>query len=73
MCGYDPFWLYDAMLEQEYLGQQEQDRQEFVLEIKTKTDIELEQLLRDAEEIQSTDMWRLVTEEMNRRLRNENC
>lgn len=73
MCGYDPFGLYDARLEQEYLESMEQDRKEFVLEIKTITDIELEQLLRDAEEIQSTDMWKAVTEEMNRRLKNENC
>ena len=69
MCGYDPFWVYDAMLEAEYLEQQEQEEKEFVAELKTKTNSELEQLLRDAEEIQSTDMWQKVTEEMNRRLK----
>jgi len=67
MCGYDPSYIYDAILEAEYLEQQEQEEKAFVIELKTKTDFELEQLLRDAEEIQSTDMWHKVTEEMNRR------
>lgn len=69
MCGYDPSYIYDAILEAEYLEQQEQEEKAFVIELKTKTDFELEQLLRDAEEIQSTDMWHKVTEEMNRRLK----
>lgn len=71
MCGYDPSYIYDAILEAEYLEQQEQEEKAFVIELKTKTDFELEQLLRDAEEIQSTDMWHKVTDEMNRR-QNEN-
>lgn len=28
MCGYDPFWIYDAMLEQEYLERMEEEEQE---------------------------------------------
>lgn len=71
MCGYDPSYIYDAILEAEYLERMEQEEKEFVEELKTKTDIELEQLLRDAEEEQSTNMWELVTKEMNRRLRCE--
>lgn len=67
MCGYDTSYIYDAILEAEYLEQQEQEEKAFIIELKTKTDFELEQLLRDAEEIQSTDMWQKVTEEMNRR------
>jgi hypothetical protein len=69
MCGYDPFWLYDAMLEQEYLESVEQEEKEFMAELPIKTDAELEQLLKVAEEIQSTDMWQKVTDEMNRRLK----
>jgi hypothetical protein len=71
MCGYDPSYIYDAILEAEYLERMEQEEKEFVEELKTKTDIELEQLLRDAEDEQSTNMWQLVTDEMNRRLRCE--
>ena len=71
MCGYDPSYIYDAILEAEYLERMEQEEKEFVEELKTKTDIELEQLLRDAEEEQSTSLWQLVTEEMNRRLKCE--
>ena len=73
MYGYDPFWVYDAMLEREYLESMEQEEKEFVEELQGKTNSELEQLLRDAEEIQSTDMWEKVTEEMNRRLKCEHC
>lgn len=69
MCGYDPSYIYDAILEAEYLERMEQEEKEFVEELKTKTDIELEQLLTEAEEEQSTNMWQLVTDEMNRRLR----
>lgn len=72
MCGYDPSYIYDAMLEAEYLEQMEAEEKEFVAGLKTKTNKQLEQLLRDAEEIQSTDMWHKVTEEMNRRLQNAN-
>lgn len=36
MCGYDPFWIYDSMLEQQYLEQLEED-------IKNKNDNKLEQ------------------------------
>lgn len=71
MCGYDPSYIYDAILEAEYLERMEQEEKEFVEELKTKTDIELEQLLTEAEEEQSTNMWQLVTDEMNRRLRCE--
>lgn len=67
MCGYDPTYIYDAILEAEYLERMEAEEKEFVEALKTKTNIELEQLLRDAEEIQSTDMWQKVTNEMNRR------
>ena len=28
MCGYDPFWIYDAILEQEYLERMEDEDQE---------------------------------------------
>lgn len=69
MCGYDPSYIYDAILEAEYLERMEAEEKEFVEELKTKTDIELEQLLTEAEEEQSTNMWQLVTEEMNRRLK----
>lgn len=71
MCGYDPSYIYDAMLEAEYLERMEAEEKEFVEELKTKTDIELEQLLTEAEEEQSTNMWQLVTDEMNRRLKCE--
>lgn len=71
MCGYDPSYIYDAILEAEYLERMEQEEKEFVEELKTKTDIELEQLLTEAEEEQSTNMWQLVTDEMNRRLKCE--
>lgn len=70
MYGYDPFWIYDQRLEQEYLERMEEDMQEFIKELKNKTDVELSQLLQEAEEIQSTEMWQKVTEEMNRRLIN---
>jgi hypothetical protein len=28
MYGYDPFWIYDAILEQEYLERMEEEEQE---------------------------------------------
>ena len=28
MCNYDPFWIYDAILEQEYLERMEEEEQE---------------------------------------------
>ena len=28
MCGYDPFWIYDAILEQEYLEQMEEEEEQ---------------------------------------------
>lgn len=28
MCGYDPFWIYDAILEQEYLERMEEEEEE---------------------------------------------
>ena len=65
LCGYDPFWIYEQRLEQEYLDRMEEDMQEFISELKGKTDVELSQLLQEAEDIQNTEMWQKVTEEMN--------
>ena len=28
MCNYDPFWIYDAILEQEYLERMEEEEEE---------------------------------------------
>ena len=41
------------------------------MDLKKLTDETLEQLLRDAEELQSTEIWVAVTNEMNWRLKNE--
>ena len=67
MCGYDPFYVYDAMLEREYLDRMAQEEEEFVKALKNKTDYELGQLLREAEELQSGEMKKVVLEEVYRR------
>lgn len=67
MCGYDPFTIYEQMLEQEYLERMAKEEKEFVKDIKNKSDDELEQLLRDAKEIYDVRMQKKITEEMNRR------
>ena len=67
MCGYDPFTIYEQMLEQEYLERMEKEEKEFVKDIKNKSDDELEQLYRDAKEIYDVRMQKKIQEEMNRR------
>ena len=69
MCGYDAFWLYDQMLEQEYLERMEAETKEFVKELKNKTDVELTQLLREAEENYDSLMREKVKDEMQRRIK----
>jgi hypothetical protein len=67
MCGYDPFTIYEQMLEQEYLERMEKEEKEFVKDIKNKSDDELEQLYRDAKEIYDVRMQEKIKKEMNRR------
>ena len=67
MCGYDPFTIYEQMLEQEYLERMAKEEKEFVRDIRNKSNDELEQLLRDAKEMYDVRMQKKVKEEMNRR------
>lgn len=66
MC-YNPFWIYEQMLEQEYLERMEAEEKQFVISLKFKTDAELNNLLRDAEENYDSRMREKVKEEQNRR------
>lgn len=66
MC-YNPFWIYEQMLEQEYLERMASAERQFVKSLKTKTDAELEHLLWDAEEMYDSRMREKVMEEQNRR------
>lgn len=71
MSGYNPFWIYEEMLERDYLNRIEEEEKKFTASLKYKTDKELENLLRDAEESYDSRMRTKIIEEKNRRMRDE--
>ena len=71
MSGYNPFWILDEMLERDYLDRIEEEEKKFTASLKYKTDKELENLLRDAEESYDSRMRTKIIEEKNRRMRDE--